>query len=413
MIPVAIVGVGLSRADLTQRHLDVIREASVLVGGARHLSWFEDHEADKREITTPLSAVVDDVRKWAADRKVVVLASGDPLFYGIGRKLVEALGGDAVEVFPNVSTLAAAFARLKRPWQDARVVSLHGRNGENALARELDGAAPVFVFTDPKHGPGEVARIAGEHAAGDFVLVVFERLGEPDERVRTMPLEDARTGQYLEPNAAVLLPVPAIQGQRAPILGAPDHWYAHERGMITKSEVRAVSLAKLRLLPESRLWDLGAGSGSVSVEAALFITGGAVTAVEKNPRRVGHIRENAARFGAGVVTVVEADLPDGLDALPDPDRVFIGGGGPALPGLIELSAARLPVGGRIVVNVVVLETLTAALEAFRNAGMEPEVVQMQVSEGTPMPGGLRFTAKNPVWIVWAEKRQCAPGRPGQ
>jgi precorrin-6Y C5,15-methyltransferase (decarboxylating) len=180
--------------------------------------------------------------------------------------------------------------------------------------------------------------------------------------------------------------------------------FSHQQGLITKAEVRAVVLSKLRLdAPDLCLWDLGAGSGSVAVEAACFLRRGRIIAVERSPERIADIRANKRRFGLLNLEIVQAELPGGMEALPRPDRVFIGGGGRALPAILKRAADSLRPGGVLAVNTVVLESLQAARAGMNECGLAPETVQVQISRARDMPHGQRLQAENPVWILWGRK----------
>ncbi len=402
MKTVHVIGVGLGYSDLTQKHHEIIARADVLAGGKRHLAWFREHPARKRVITAPIEAVIADIQTWMTDQEVVVLASGDPLFYGIGETLADRLGPERVRIHPNVSVMAEAFARIGRTWKDAAVVSLHGRqqNTEKLLSA-IDRGVPVFVFTDPANTPETIARIVLDRHPSGIRICVAERLGEPEERIRWLEREGDAAG-CMEPNAVILLPEAGRENGTVPP-GNPDETFVHDKGMITKQDVRAVSLSRLGLTAGSVLWDLGAGSGSVGIEAAALLTNGQVAAVEKHPERVAAIRENIRRFGADNVTVHHLHLPEGMDTLPDPDRIFAGGGGKDLPDILGKAARRLKPGGRIVVNAVVMETLAAARAALEQSGLSCEVLNVQVSKGKPMPAGIRFCAENPVFVLHAKK----------
>lgn len=402
---IQVVGMGMDRADLCPKHLEVIFRADVLVGAERHLQWFADLSARRRKIEAPLSGVIKDIEEMAESGRVVVLASGDPLFFGIGNSLVKRFGETNVEIFPNVSSMAAAFARINRSWADAAAVSLHARDGRQHLRSALLRGGPVFVLTDPDHGPAQVAGFALEHGRGDSDFWAFERLGTSEERIRQLPLKKAAQQTYLHPAAVILIPEekedPAPGAMVWP--GAPESDYFHDPGMITKAEVRAVVLSKLRPGPDHVLWDLGAASGSVAIEAALFVTSGRIVAVEKQADRAEHIRKNAAKFAPGRIEVMEKTLPGAMDELPDPDRVFIGGGGKDIAEIARRAGARLRPGGRIVANIVVLETLNQCLDALGQQGFAVETVQVQVNRSAPMPGGIRLEGQNPVFVVSAEK----------
>lgn len=396
-IPVAIVGLGLGPDDLTETQRKVIEAAEVLVGGRRHLGCFPDHGAEKKEITRDLDGLVDFIREKMAACAVVVLASGDPLFYGIGGRLIKALGPGNVTVYPNITAVAAAFARVKIPWEKAAAVSLHGRSQLGDLWRALESHDHVAVFTDPSHNPAWLAQALLERGLDNWHMAVLEQMGGPEESIRWLDLASAVNFHAQEPNLVILqrqAPQP-----RPLTLGAPDHWYAHSQGLITKAEVRAISLSKLRLAAGHVLWDLGAGSGSVAIEAALFVTEGRIFAVEKDPDRVAMIRANAQRFKVDHLTVVEGRVPEGLENLPRPDRIFIGGGGKDLGQIIRVAAGFLQPGGILVVNTVLLANIGASRQAMEEMHMAVETIEVQIGRSRPMPWDERIEALNPVWIV--------------
>ncbi len=405
MTPVHIIGMGMSPADLTAVHLALIRGADILAGGRRHLAHFADLPAERKVIDRNLGELADYIRGAMAERAVVVLASGDPLFFGIGSYLARALGPENVVIHPNVSAPAAAFARLKEAWQGVPVISLHGREGEQALAAAVRRHPAVAVYTDPGRNPAWVADRLCRHGLAAASVCVLERLGTPEESVRWLAPEQASAMRFADPNI-VVVKRPGQMGAGVPALhlGMPEAAFDHEQGLITKAEIRAVTLAKLKLGADHVLWDLGAGSGSVAVEASLFVTRGRIFAAEKDPSRRRQIEANRGRFGAANLEVVAAVLPQGLDALPDPDRVFIGGGGRELESILNLSLARLRPRGIVVVNTVLLQSMQTALALLERGGLAVELVQVQVSRGAAMPYGQRLAAENPVWIVRGEAR---------
>jgi len=333
--PVAVIGIGLSPADLTERHLQIIRDADVLVGGGRLLNYFKDSRAHKKIIDKDIGQAVAFIKAQMTTQTVVVLASGDPLFFGIGSILVKSLGPENVVIYPNISSVAAAFARIKEPWNRIRVVSLHGRSRADELFKALDEEDMVAVFTDPSRNPAWIAERLVEKYPANFSICILESLGGAAERINWYKPARAAGMAFAEPNLVIIKRIPRESETKQPLhLGMPDESYDHEKGLITKSEIRAVTLAQLRLLPDHILWDLGAGSGSISVEAALLVHRGTVFAVEQNPQRVKQVESNKNRFGIGNVKIIQAIVPDGLAQLPKPDRIFIGGGGRALERII-------------------------------------------------------------------------------
>ncbi len=397
--PVTIIGMGVSVDDLTEKQIDIISTADILVGGRRLLASFDHLACRKVVIDKKLSQLGDFLETEMADHDIVVLTSGDPLFFGIGAYLVRRLGANGVRISPNVSAVAKAFSRIKKPWQEVRIVSLHGRNRTGTLLRLLADGETVAVYTDPTHGPAWLAGLLIDNRMEDTQITILENLGARDERITRTTAGQAQTMFFSDLNLVVL--EPDAKRQRRPQLfpGMPDEYFAHEKGLITKSEVRAVTLSRLRLFDRAVFWDLGAGSGSVSVEAGQFITRGEIFAVEQHARRIAHIHENCSRFAIGNLSVVEARLPEGLDALPNPDRVFIGGGGENLEQIIRVTTGRLADDGIIVINTVLIDNLTAARNTLEDLGFDVDIIQIQVNRSKPMPYSMRFDAINPVWII--------------
>ena len=396
MKPVQVVGLGLDPKDLSPRLRGIIDEARVLAGGRRLLDFFPGHPGRRLVLAGGLEDWLGQVEQEAGEGSVVVLASGDPGFFGIARRLVERLGRERVEIHPNLSCLQVAFARLGLAWDQAAVLSLHGR-GLDSLAGALRGRDLVAVLTDPQNHPGAMARLLLERGQAEhWRMWVLEDLGGREERVRALEPAQAVDQEFYPLNLVVFqrrVPAPAL------CLGAEDESYQHQAGLITKAEVRAVALAKLALGPGLTLWDLGAGCGSVGLEACLLMPGGRVLAVEQDEQRVEQIKANRRRCQAAELEVIQGRLPGALAGLARPDRVFVGGGGDQLAAIIEQSLQRLGPGGVLVAAVVRLESLEAARAALVRAGLEPELVQVQVSRGRSLGGGVYLKALNPVWLV--------------
>jgi len=400
--PVHVIGMGLGPMDLTASHLALIERATVLVGGKRHLSYFKDSKALKKEISSPVSGVLDFIEQNMADGLVVVLASGDPLFFGIGKTLISRLGADKVFIHPNVTSMAAAFARLKLPWQDAVWVSLHGRDNMSALAKAMDDKDLLCVLTDLKNDPLVVKKQVDTHEYA-WQMWVLENLGAPEEKIFSMD-EHADVDQaFVQPNVVVLQKGEPAAPAGPLRFGTPDNWFVHEKGLITKAPVRVLSLAALELAPDNILWDLGAGSGSVGIEATLFLPDGFVYAVEKNQQRVAQIKANVERFNVKDLSVILSQFPDGVSGLPRPDRVFIGGSGKKMDRVLDVVTTVLNPLGRIVVNTILMETLHLAVSVLEEKGFDVSLTQAQISKSRHMPWGRRMDALNPVWIIAAQK----------
>ncbi len=406
MHKVIVIGMGMSVGDLTAAQLEMVRSADLLVGGRRHLEAFDDLAVEKMAIAGDLEAVLAAIGGAMEERRVVVLASGDPLFFGIGARIVSRFGPDRVSLVPNVSSVAAACARMGEPWGEAAVISLHARDRRFELLEAMRTRSLVMVLTDRRQSPAWLARWLLDRAVGGWRMAVCERLGGDDERVGWYDLAQAGGVDFAQPNVVILKRRADASAEQLH-LGMADTVFDHEQGLITKSEVRAVTLARLRLRPGMTLWDLGAGSGSVGIEAAVLLGPGRIVAVEQDARRAGQIRENARHLGVHNLDVIRATLPDGLESLPRPDRIFIGGGGRDLAAIIQKAAAYLPADGVLAANTVLMDNLTAAAAAMEASGLSTDVVQLQIGIGRSMPWSRRFEARNPVWIVVGERRSPA------
>jgi precorrin-6Y C5,15-methyltransferase (decarboxylating) len=412
-------------ASLNPTALAYLRNADVVIGGARTLALFEREfkvDAVRHDLTKRLKEVPEWVRAARSDNLAcVVLATGDPLCHGIAPYLAQHLCVDALDILPNLSTLQLACARVGLAWQDARVVSVHARDagewtrgaapshGLYGLAQTLRRESRLLVLTSPDNSPDRIARLLqAEGLADDFHMAVAENLLQPEERVLAdLNPVDAADMRFADLNVVLLWRVTAAS---KPVrFGLMDSEFVQrqpDKGLITKQEVRAVSLARLQLRQDSVVWDIGAGSGSVGLEAARLCPDGHVWAIEKNELDHAIAGQNHAAFGISNYTLTHGKAPEGLDAWPDPDAVFIGGSGGELAGLIAMILGRLRSNGSLVMNFVTLENLataTATLTSMVEEGVTWDVLQLQAARSKPILHMHRMAAENPVWIVCARK----------
>ncbi|MFE6593710.1 precorrin-6y C5,15-methyltransferase (decarboxylating) subunit CbiE [Streptomyces sp. NPDC057781] len=383
---------------------DVAAGAELVVGGRRHLDAVRLPEGAEQVVLGALAPALDTVAEYVAkERAVVVLASGDPGFFGIVRALAERFGPERLDVRPGVSSVAAAFARVGLPWDDAVVASAHGRELRTAV--NVCRAHPkVAVLTGPGAGPAELGAAL---RADPRVLVVASALGSAEERVeRVTPAEAAVRDWGAAVSVVLCLDEARTLGPVRTVAGPPrpeaagwaldEAEFAHRDSMITKFEVRALALARLGPRPGDLVWDVGAGSGSVAVECARL--GAAVTAVEKTPDGVARVRANAAAHGVDV-RVVHGAAPTVLSDLDDPDAVFVGGGGRELPVIVAQCARRAR--RAVVVAMAALDRVPAVRRALLDAGLECDGVLLQSSRLAPLPGDVtRLAATNPVFLLW-------------
>ncbi len=391
MPPERIVVVGVAGDDVSgldpsaRRALD---DAGLVVGGRRHLDALVGAGSRTVVIEGDVHAALDQI---AAERcPVCVLASGDPGFFGIVRPLAARFGPHRLEVHPQPSSVALAFARLGLPWDDAAVVSAHGRPlADAARAAAARPKAAVLVSPDsPAEALGkELIGLGARHQR----VAVCSRLGSALERVDHTDLAGLAAGTWDPLSVVVLLGDDYVGATRSLAWGMPEDRFQHRDGMITKSEVRAVAVARLELPPVGVLWDVGAGSGSVAVECAGLSPGLTVLAVERRRDDAERIRHNAAAHGVAVEVLV-GEAPPALGRLPDPDRAFVGGGG---LDVLDAVLARLRPGGRVAATYAALDRAAAAMDRLGS------LAQIGVARGRRLPdGGVRLAAENPVFLAW-------------
>jgi precorrin-6Y C5,15-methyltransferase (decarboxylating) len=389
---VTVVGVD---GPLSPEAIAALARADIVVGAARLLPLVA---GDVERVV--LGAIAPALTRMRG-RRAVVLAGGDPGFFGIVRLLRE--HGIVPVVLPATSSVQRLFARLGRSWDDVAVVSTHGRALGPAV-NVVRARAATAVLTGPGAGPADLAAAL---VGWPRTLVVAEDLDGPDEQLTTLPAADA-VGRRWHPLSVVLaLRDPAAVPARGWYAGGapplpqdgwalPDDAFAHRGGMVTKSEVRAVALARLAPRPGALVWDVGAGSGSVAVECARL--GAAALAVERSGEDAARIADNARNHGVEV-RIVEGEAPGALAGLPRPDAVFVGGGG---PDVVTASAA---VGAdRVVVALAALDRVGPARAALTDAGYAVEGVQVAASRLAALPdGAVRLAALNPVTLIWGSR----------
>ena len=379
--------------------LEVINKADLLIGHQRLLDIFPDFRGEKRTFGD-LSIMLDSLK--TLEKMVVVLSSGDPNFFGIARFMLRNLPKERIEIFPNVTSVQYAFAQIKEPWDDAIFVSVHGRGLKSAIDKII-AADKVAVLTDDVNTPSALAKELIKRGVEGYEVYLCEDLGLPTEKITRTDVKGL-VGMPASPlNILIMIKAWEPTLENFPILGISDEEYHTAKKLITKQEIRAVTLAKLKLQNDLVVWDIGAGSGSVSIETGNLIPNGKVFALEKNPQYLSFLRENLKKFAAKNVILVEAYAPEGLDDLPDPDRVFIGGSGGMLEDIIEAVDRRLKPEGVIVLNAVTLDTLTKSVEFLEDHGYTVEVVCINVAKTRGLTEYKMFEAHNPVYIISAWK----------
>ncbi|WP_018264332.1 precorrin-6y C5,15-methyltransferase (decarboxylating) subunit CbiE [Methylosinus sp. LW4] len=375
----SLIGIGEDGlAALTPAARALIADASLIIGGARHLELIGPQKAETLLWPSPLSAAMETILAHRG-APTVVLASGDPFFFGVGDMIARNVAAEEVLCLPAPSSFSLAAARLKWSQQDCALLSLHGRAFER-VTPHLQPSRRLLILSWDETTPARLAAHLTALGMGESRIHVLEHMGGAKERIRS-----ARAEAFSLTDIAPLntIGVEVIVGPGARILpltpGLPDDWFEHD-GQITKRDIRAVTLAALAPRRGECLWDIGAGSGSIAIEWMLADPANRAIAIEQNATRAARIARNAASLGVPDLAIIEGAAPQALAGLAPPDAIFIGGGGEAK--IIEAAWNALPLRGRIVVNAVTIETQALLIDAFARRG--GELVSIAIAKARPI-----------------------------
>lgn len=406
-----IIGVGSDGlSGLTGKPRELLQSADLILGAEHALSLIPEPEAERLEIGPNLPEVVHTLEANLAKKRMVIVASGDPLFYGVARYLCDKLGKERFEVWPHVSSMQLAFARIKESWEEAYLTNLATHSLESVLDR-IRTAETVGIFTSDEEDPPTIAKQLLARGIDYFRAFICENLGAPDERVTQGELHEIQEMEFASLNVMILKRKPGRPDlQRTPHqfrrFGNPDDVFIQSRpksGLITQAEVRALALAQLDIQPGSVVWDIGAGSGAVAIEAAQLATGGMVYAIELDVADYHLIVANAQTFGVKNLTAIHGMAPAVFDGLPAPDAVFVGGIRQEASRLLESAFKAMRPGGRLVVNIASLEGLGAVYGALKELAFPVQAMLINIARGTEQLETLRFEALNPTFLLTVTK----------
>lgn len=391
----SIIGIGEDGLNgLSLAAKAALFQAEFVVGGARHLALVAPLDAEALVWPVPIDAAYAKILAQRG-RRVVVLASGDPLFYGIGSVLAKQISPCEMACFPQASSMSHAAAKMGWALQDCAVVSLHGRALEKIIP-QLQPGRRILALSWDGSTPEKLARLFVARGMGASKLTVLERLGGAQEKVTPTKAQDFALSEIDPLN---LVAIEVLAEPKARILplspGLPDEWFLHD-GQITKRDTRAMTLGALAPRHGALLWDIGAGSGSISIEWMLCDTSLRAIAIEQNATRAANIRANALSLGVPDLTIVEGAAPAALVGLPAPDAVFIGGGA-TIDGVFDAAWAALKTGGRMVINAVTLETQAQLTALFKTHG--GRLIQLNFAEADPVGRFHGWRASMPV-VMW-------------
>ena len=398
-------------AALTSQACEIIEQAELLIGSEQALVLVDQQDcpAEQFLIGTNLSEVVDQISS-ASDKRVVVLAIGDPLFYGVARYLCDRLGKDRFEVLPHVSTMQLAFARVKESWEDAYLSNL----GTLPIERVIENiriADTVGLFTSELHTPSKIAKALIERGIRYFSAYICENLGSRNEVVTHCELDDIADQEFSDLNVMILVRKPDVPDLASSntdqrLFGHSDDAFLQSRpkyGLVTPSEIRAMALAQMAITPQSIIWDIGAGSGSVAIEAARLASAGTVYAIEMDPDDHRLIDSNAERFNVKNIQAILGSAPQAWADLPDPDTVFVGGSGRSVCDIVQQAYTRVRPGGHVVASVGSIDNIGAIHSALNSQSCNVNVWMVNIARGTYQLERVRFDALNPCFLVAAQK----------
>ena len=436
MNKIHVIGIGFRPLD--KKAKDIVLKSDVVLANSRLLDVFKKYDEyenvkDRIIVHGSVYEVMDYIRENYKKKKITLLAAGDPMFFGIGRLAIERFGQDAVEVYPDLSSMQVAFSRVRETSNNALLMSLHGgpdpekrRKMEYEISEVpglLERHGKIAILTDKVNSPEKIAEVIQQaielrrgEVSSPFLsaikIYVCEKLGYDDERITSGTPEEISKKTFEHPNIVIIRKTtepqnPATVGAGSPrpsnvVFGLREDEIGHSRGLITKDEVRAVAIHKLRLPEKGVFWDIGAGSGSVSMEAARLCPGLNVISIEKNLEQINYINENKEKFGIVNLKAVEGLAPDGLDDLPAPDRVFIGGSAGKLDAIVKDAAGKMGA-GIIVVNATTIETLNEAVLGLEKNGFEVSISEVSISRSKMIKDKRHMSALNPIFIVAGEK----------
>jgi len=414
MNKINVIGIGFR--PLEKKARDILLGSDVVLTNKSLQDVFKRYDEyetvkDRVFVHGTVYEMLDYIADNYEQKKISLIAAGDPMFYGIGRLVIDRFGQEAAEIFPDLSSVQVAFSRAKVTSNDALLISLHGGpDPKKRMKRKYELAElpylikrhnKIAILTDKDNGPNKIAR---EMRGADVQIYVCQKIGYEDEKIIEGTPEELAEMTFEYPNVVIIVngKVGTWRAMTQPVFGLRENEIEHSRGLITKDEVRAVTIHKLRLPQKGVFWDVGSGSGSVSIEVACLSPGLRIYAVEKSDEQVENIKTNITKFNTGNIEIIHGSAPEALKGLPAPDRVFVGGSGGNL-GDIVIAINNKMDSGIVVVNAVTIETLNEAVQSLEGAGFRVDVSEVSISRSKPIGDKKQMKALNPIFIITGAK----------
>jgi precorrin-6B C5,15-methyltransferase / cobalt-precorrin-6B C5,C15-methyltransferase len=413
-----IIGMGLDGiAGLNTQMLEKIEHSSVLAGSERLVSYVSNF-VGKKIIFDNLAQGIAEIQEYdQQDQEITILATGDPLFFGIGRLLLQHFTAENLSFYPHLSSIQLAFNQIKIPWHDAEIMSVHGRSLENLIPLWKKGAKKIFILTDRVNNPQAIASLYCDlDLPVHYDFYICENLGSNQAQfyqfnspVAIEKLSQQKTN-FEALNVVILirqdLTNTELNLQNLPLIGIPDQnflSFSDRPSLLTKREIRLQILGQLNLQPKQIVWDLGAGTGSVSIEIARLCPTSRIYAIEKTAMGISLIEQNSQRFQVSNITAINGEAPLILQELPNPERIFIGGSGGNLSAILEYCLQKLKINGILVLALTTLEHFHHCLNYCQQAQLDYDVIHLQISRSVAINHLTRLSPLNPISLISVTK----------
>lgn len=398
---IKIIGCGVKSEDINESLKSQIIDSEILIAGERLLNFFPSFKGEKIPIKSDITKLLTKIKKDWKGKKISILASGDPLFFGIGRTIKKNFSSEDYEIIPNITAAQALFAKIKIPWEQVKLLSIHG--GKKINFRKILTNYSSMIYCDNRTNATTLAKLLVESfpQCASRPAIFAENLGCNDEKIIRAPLSKIASMNCGAFSILLLLPSDDISDPGL-TLGLPDSDFTHENNLITHSEIRAIAISKMKLGP-GVMWDIGAGSGSVSVEAASLCPDLQIFAVEQKKERVSMIQNNIDKFGLENIKIIHDDALSAIKYLAPPRAVFIGGGGEDISEILKKSFRKLLRGGRIVVPAILLETKRKLNTCIQNSLWE--LISVSISRLNQVAEKKMLKAENTIELFIFEKER--------
>ncbi len=392
--------------SLTSRAVSAVSQARLVAGHARHIEWFPQFDGQFLDMAQGFSPWLNQVIEESEEGNIVVLASGDPLFFGIGATLIRKVGNEALSFIPSFSSAQLAFSRLGLPWSEAQFISFHGRKLKGFVSRVQQGDL-FAVLTDTVNTPQALANHLKNYNEHGWTLSVCEQLGGANEKISTFDVNAlAELSTEFDPLNIVVLKRTSDKSWGGFGQYADDECFSKrmpQKGLITKQPVRNLALSMLKLKNKDVMWDIGAASGSIAIEAGKQCWKGEVHAIECNPDCFDAIESNIRAHGTDNVQLTKGKAPDSLSELPAPNAVFIGGTRGAMEDILSQVWLRLEDGARLVVSAVTMDTVVEVYQWAKQRDLPFDSQLVNISQTQPLVHYLRYQAENPIHLFTLTK----------